>query len=62
MVNESTLIGVKLPLQTVRHTCHVCHEPFLYRFDGHYLKDQLHPVDWICRQCFPKWLLSHEAM
>jgi len=58
MVNEATLTAHRLPLQTVRHTCRVCSEPFLYRFDGHYAKEQLHAVDWICRHCFPTWLMS----
>ncbi len=47
------------PLQIV-HRCVSCGNPFIYRHDGHYHRDMLRPVDWVCRRCFPTWVAERE--
>lgn len=38
------------------HWCRCCGQPFAYHHDGHYNPEQLRPVDWVCRSCFPRWV------
>lgn len=49
------------PGQTIQHWCSLCGQPFLYRFDEFYNSEQLRAVDRVCRDCFPKWVLTREA-
>lgn len=43
------------------HRCLACGRRFPYRHDGPYRPDQLRPVDFVCRRCFPAWFAAWEA-
>lgn len=49
------------PGQAIQHRCVRCGGAFMYRFDEFYNSEQLRPVDRICRNCFPKWVMDRES-
>ncbi len=47
------------PHSEIRH-CTLCRKPFEYRAEREDVAGNL-PVDWVCRDCFPDWVLSSYA-
>lgn len=46
-------------LRSVTRICSHCHRPFLYRVENAE-NERSAPVDWICRDCFPTWVMQFE--
>lgn len=60
MQSQATVLWEPRAGYQLQHRCHLCGELFTYQHDGHYNVEQLRPVDWVCRSCFPDWLHSRE--